>query len=134
MGYTRYFTSNKTLTELPAPFVDDVNAIIAAAEERGIEVCGWDGTGKPEITSECINFNGSGDLSHENMFLGLGKNAGYQFPFCKTARKPYDAVVAAVLRSAKFHNVVTEYSSDGENEEDNVTALLNAAGCADRAA
>ena len=90
MGYTRYWErTNKAITE---EFVKEVKTIIGDSLSKGIVICGWDGTGTPEITTEEISFNGNGskDLDHETLFIG--KETG--FNFCKTACKPYDYTVS----------------------------------------
>lgn len=143
MGFTRYFDLNTDLKMLPIEFRDDATAIIRAADDLGIEIAGWDGVVAPEVSVMRVRINGADnsanggdDLSYEDFSLDLKPTPGAldPFPFCKTAREPYDVVVGAILRSAKFHNVVTSYGSDGGNEEDAITALLAVAGCAERAA
>lgn len=138
MGYTRYYTTNKSLTHFPKEFTDDVAAIIRAAGGKGIEVSGPLGAGDPEISDSHVAFNGpavsvSGDdLSYETFAIGI--NGSVDWGFCKTGCQPYDIVVNAILQSAKYHGVVTRYSSDGDNEEAAAAALLEAAGCGKRAA
>ena len=113
MGYTRYWErTNKAITE---EFVKEVKTIIGDSLSKGIVICGWDGTGTPEITTEEISFNGNGskDLDHETLFIG--KETG--FNFCKTACKPYDYTVRKVLRAALKEGLIVNLSDDGTNEE-----------------
>lgn len=70
--------------------------------------------------------NGKGvDLSHETFYwAGIPeqsewrKGESHYFSFCKTAMKPYDAVVTAILIRAKtIYGSCVEISSDGEWQE-----------------
>ena len=138
MGYTRYYTTNKNLDHFPADFQDDASAIIRTAHEQGIEISGPMGVDAPEVSVRRVMFNGpvesatGEDLSYESFAIDL--NAAFDWGFCKTGRQPYDVAVNAILRAAKYHGVVSTYSADGDNEEDAATALLEAAGCGQRAA
>ena len=138
MGYTRYYTTNKSRTSFPKEFTDDVAAIIRAAGDKGIEVSGPLGAGDPEISDNRVAFNGPAvavngdDLSYETFAIGI--NGSADWGFCKTGYQPYDIVANAILQSAKYHGVLSSYSSDGDNEEAAATALLEAAGCGQRAA
>lgn len=113
MGFTRYFEGNVTITP---ELVQDVNDIINTSN---IDIAGWDGTGKPVISTEEIRFNGSGDESCETFVITNGNNGG----FCKTAREPYDLVVATVLRRIEETNDDFHADSDGGHDENVVDAL-----------
>lgn len=91
MGYTHYFPGLKT-NEI---FAEGVRDIVAAAEELGIKVCGADGYGEPIVTGDLIALNGDAEsgLDYESFVID-GEDG---FSFCKTARRPYDAVVTAIL-------------------------------------
>lgn len=102
MGYTHY---SKDSTATPA-VIADACAIIAAA---GITVCGPDGTGSPELTLEDgIWLNGSEALGEDYETFHLPGTDGADDTgldsFCKTERRPYDTVVAAILISAAVRN------------------------------
>jgi hypothetical protein len=84
------------------------------SKNQTLKLCGGDGTGKPIFNENEIVFNGDNDLSHESFFI---TPYPIDFEFCKTARKPYDLMVCAVLISCKKHLVNFSYSSDGEEEE-----------------
>lgn len=138
MGYTRYYTADKNLTSFPIAFANDAAAIVSKAQSQGIEISGPLGEGTPEVSVRRVLLNGpvksvdGDDLSCESFALGFG--GLLVWGFCKTGRQPYDVVVNAILQSAKYHGVVTSYSSDGDNEEDAAAELLEAAGCGQRAA
>lgn len=65
---------------------------------------------KPVINNKQIIFNGAGE-NGANAFVF--SKLGSDFEFCKTEKKPYDALVVAVLKIAKKHNPAIVLSSDG---------------------
>jgi len=102
-----------------ATIVREARAIIEAAEAQGIVVAGPNGTGRPIITDEVISLNGEGRDGHETFYLAkspsaedrrihmedrqmFGRAPGREIAsgFCKTNKKPYDAVVASILSVA----------------------------------
>jgi hypothetical protein len=126
MGYTHYY---ETVGEIPAgawtKIREDAERLIEAARLGDVEICGWDGTGGPVVNDEEIRLNGTArrDLDHETFAL---ERAEPRWSFCKTARKPYDAVVAGILARAVHHapDVVT-VSSDGDvHDWEDVIRLL----------
>lgn len=121
MGYTHYVrrdvekTNNFEDFDL---FVQGFNALHkVAVEELGIEI--GDGLGKtrnPKVTLDKVVFNGLGEMSHETFVWA--QNAESSFDFCKTARKPYDALVTACLLLIKeIYGDTVKVSSDGEWHE-----------------
>lgn len=81
-------------------------ATIKLAKSKGIEIAGPFGDGKPELTNLKIALNGSSEQNsdgqtadHESFVLY--KKADDIGGFVKTARKPYDAVVATILAAAQ---------------------------------
>ena len=113
MGYTRYW--ERTKKAMDEDFVEFCNEVFKTCEKLGIKICGWDGEGKPTVTTDKISFNGdrAKDLDHETCCLS--NNEG--FNFCKTARKPYDYAVRTILREALTRGYITDLSDDGINEE-----------------
>ena len=112
MGYTRYWTrTDKPITQ---DFIDAVNSIIAEARKNGISICGWDGTGEPEVTLERIALNGPEeyDLGHESFVL----TNKAEWNFCKTACKPYDYAVREILKSGEKMNIVEDVVDDADYE------------------
>ena len=63
----------------------------------------------PEFTAELIRFNGKSGEGHETFLLTADPS---DFNFCKTAQKPYDIVVVAIL-CLLAHRTNVEVSSDG---------------------
>ncbi len=110
MGYTNYwYRTEKPITER---FVRKVEKIIEDSINKGIKICGWDGTGEPEITTEVIAFNGDASINadHESFVI----DERLDFNFCKTAEKPYDYTVKEVLKVALEEGLVKNVSDDGE--------------------
>lgn len=116
MGYTHYMYRAKNLDPQKfATLVALAAAVAGLVKAEGIEL-------DAQISSKVININGVGDLSHENLYLvrdyspqpwETAKPLGY-FTFCKTAHKPYDTAVTAIMLLAKmlFPDDVT-LNSDG---------------------
>jgi len=81
-----------------------------------------------EINEDSVSFNGYGADAHETFFWNkeaVGVN------FCKTAYKPYDAVVTACLIHLKdVYGDAIEIGSDGDWSEwrDGATLYRNATG------
>jgi hypothetical protein len=129
MGYTHYWYRPEELDGNIYPsFVADA---LQLAEEWDRNQgnghlagpAGEEGT-DPEFSRTTVSFNGLEDDSHESfiipqMFPKDGyrstDEAGRLFDFCKTARKPYDALVCAVLIAFKHHfGDTVVISSDGD--------------------
>jgi hypothetical protein len=96
----------------------DIRAAVIPMFQRLKQIKGGDGTGRPEIGNDRIVFNGDGtkDEDHETMCL---ERQGGGFNFCKTARKPYDRYVKAVLVVANYYAPgALKVTCDGDNEPD----------------
>lgn len=126
MGYSHYLyqTRDFTITEWSSILIE-TNKILVAAEAAGIEICGGDGAGQPEVNDSQIVLNGYDEESHETFVLDRFKpeNPSYRkddpeyFSFCKTARKPYDRVVVSIMVAAKaIASDALTISSDGGKE------------------
>ncbi|KAF3905423.1 hypothetical protein ABW20_dc0101065 [Dactylellina cionopaga] len=110
MGYTHYWSG--TLTKSEELFAE-IRLLFSVASCR---VAGPSGEGEPVFERNIIAFNGAEqEGSHESAVLNFGQNI--RFDFCKTARKPYDAVVGAVLLRCAFHNPGFNIRSDGSWDE-----------------
>ena len=119
MGYTRYYNEVK-VDYFSKDFVDKVNIIIKKAkEDYGVIVRDWQGFKEPTINIKEIILNGDAtadkDLYHEKFSL---KSEDEGFNCCKTARKPYDMVVHAILKLALYHGYIGRLSNDGETDLD----------------
>jgi len=107
MGYTHYWRQLRSFSAAEWQQMSaEIQTILDHAEHRyGIRLCngaGDRGT-KPEFFPSVIMFNGSGDEAHETFLIDQArpKTEAWQEAvgsgFCKTARKPYDTAVTAVL-------------------------------------
>ena len=97
-GYSNYWDHTEDFTNSEwSKIVRLAKAAIKTAEKHGIVIRdGW-GKGKPKIDNKEIYLNGDGekDLDHET--FRITKKLKDDWGFTKTARKPYDAVVATIL-------------------------------------
>jgi hypothetical protein len=88
MGYTHYWTALKPIdADTFDKLQKGIKAIIETATDAGIPI-------DDESTDGTIAFNGVGGNAHETFVIQVGDTG---FNFCKTAEKPYDAVVTASL-------------------------------------
>jgi len=130
MGYTHYWrqlrdftdTEWQELTRLTKLITADGSSILA----NGIS----DKNSRPTIDNEQICFNGIGNDGHETFRITKKKRpkADYEeqeaydrqgaFEFCKTAQKPYDRYVVAVLCAIyRVQRDVMNISSDGNTAD-----------------
>ena len=118
MGYTHYWTVLGSLSqEQKQGIANDAIKIIETAGEQGIRICyDHDEPHKdPVVTADEIWLNGVQHEGHETFYFDPTKR---NWQFCKTARKPYDAVVGAILLSALNHAPkLIRVSSDGEEKD-----------------
>jgi hypothetical protein len=105
MGYTHYWNIKEPISaDAFAKLQEGIKAIIQTANEAGISI-------SDESTDGTIAFNGAGRDAHETFVIQVGDTG---FNFCKTAEKPYDAVVCASLILLKKElGAEVEVSSDG---------------------
>lgn len=132
MGYTHYYSrsytdSNGKLEYLK--FREGAERIILEGVASGVKIADAFGEklGRWENTDDRVSLNGHGEEAHETFVWDAVTppatesaitNVPYHFNFVKTARKPYDAVVVALLLLLKdvYGNAV-DLSSDGSWSE-----------------
>ena len=131
MGYTHYtdrIVGNHGTAEMFGKLALDAKLICEHAQSIGIRLAGPFGEmgTSPEFTEGYFAFNGeegpSGDLSHETFRWEANPvqpewriAEDFYFDFCKTAQKPYDAVVTAILiRAKEIYGNLLRVTSDGE--------------------
>ena len=105
MGYTHYWTLENGLEQSDwNNFLEGARKVIETAKKAGIAL-------EDNSAGAAIHVNGVGENAHET-FAITSEDVG--FDFCKTAFKPYDAVVTAILIHAKnvFKDGIT-IKSDG---------------------
>lgn len=113
MGYTHYWTHPRNFTQEEFLQISDAARTIidkasgrkfdapshARAVEHELVVCNGLGEreSRPELSGDRIGLNGIGpDLDHETFMIEANPGPD-SWHFCKTARKPYDVVVVAIL-------------------------------------
>lgn len=137
MGYTHYWMRDKMNLGSAYYFhklSQDAQKIIAQAETEGIIIRGPLGNGAPEFTDDYFALNGdeAEGLDHETFVWHRAPEQPEWFTekygkdpkrknditdFCKTAHKPYDAVVTAILIRAKtIYGNCVDIESDGNWE------------------
>lgn len=88
MGYTHYWTLENGIEQADwNKFLEGARKIIETAKDAGILI-------EDNSAGVSIYFNGVGRDAHET-FVITSEDTG--FSFCKTAEKPYDTVVTAIL-------------------------------------
>lgn len=128
MGYTHYWYRKPRLDKSRwDEFIEDVNKLLEEADIPLSYFYKGEVRNGYKATSVMVNFNGVGDDSHENVYIPRNfkkeewqkaNENGHYFACCKTAYKPYDKYVTAVLILFKAHfgDDVT-LASDGEPKE-----------------
>ena len=91
MGYTHYWRHGRMDAQAWEDLKDDARRIAEASGLHLVYAIGGE-------NGDTFVVNGIEDDAHEDFILNPW---GTEFTFCKTARKPYDAVVGAVLIAAK---------------------------------
>lgn len=114
MGYTVSWTFNRSFTNLEW---ESITKNVRNMFHRLKQVKGANGVGRPVVDSTEIIFNGDrSKFEDHETFVLTRYDSGSQF--CKTARKPYDRYVKAVLVVACFCAPgALEVSCDGDNED-----------------
>lgn len=129
MGYTHYWNQKRSFTTAEWRSITAAStAVLTNAAKDGIDLLyEYDSNEPPLVNEDIIHFNGKGDDGHETFVLTRARRAKFDyeeqsefnrdgaFEFCKTAQKPYDVAVTAVLLIARHHapNAIT-LSSDGD--------------------
>jgi hypothetical protein len=121
MGYTHFWTDGDAAEALPDPAVDLLQRLAAAAHAAGLIQRDHDDPRPPRVTARTVRFNGVGDAGHEAFHFDTRTVGGYGA--CKTARKPYDAVVMRVLLVLGHYRPGLEVRSDGAFEVEWAEAL-----------
>lgn len=129
IGFTHYWYRNVQSKVSPLQWTAICEAftkIYQDCSQNGIELLYEEDrpNSRPRCDGEVIRFNGTekGNLGHETFILErITKGPvrdGEVFEFCKTARKPYDVAVTALLLAAEFYAPgVWRIESDGDRED-----------------
>jgi len=113
-GYSHRWSMNRDFTlQEWAKLIRVAKKIVREAMKRdGIPIRGPMGSGRPTFTSNDISLNGDRDVGDDFESFDLSREQYNDF--CKTGRRPYDAVVVSILAYIK-RNIpdVLEIQSDG---------------------
>lgn len=114
MGYTHYWHNSKGFNDKQWKLLQDAahRIFMGAAVKLG----NAHGHDSPEISDERIAFNGWEDDGEDYETCAIERR-GEEFSFCKTARRPYDTYVVALIDCAERINKDFTWSSDGDDEE-----------------
>jgi len=115
MGYTHYWRPTRDLTEdewdnirqVAKTILKDNHGIILDNEPTDSQ--------NLSITYESILCNGIGDDGHETFYLT--RKMRNDFEFCKTAQKPYDKYIVAMLIAVAQITDSISVSSDGDQSD-----------------
>ena len=124
MGYTHYWRQLRDFTDTEWQELMRLTKLITASSGRDIILSEFN------INNEEIRFNGYGEEGHETFLITKKKRAkaDYEeqdaydkegaFDFCKTAHKPYDKYVVAVLCAIyRVQRDIMNISSDGNTAD-----------------
>lgn len=127
MGYSHYWKTHYPLTAVHGGDTvdsarDGIAAIVSLAMERCIVLESYNGSEWHRVVDAfdavgpegvCLNGDSSTDLAHESFNLSFHRTI--EFGACKTARKPYDQVVTAILiYLGNAYPGYIDVTSDGE--------------------
>tara|TARA_R110000824_G_C14680792_1_gene620240 strand:- start:29 stop:475 length:447 start_codon:yes stop_codon:yes gene_type:complete len=115
MGYTHYWRPTRDLTEdewdnirqVAKTILKDNHGIILDNEPTDSQ--------NLSITYDSILCNGIGNDGHETFYLT--RKMRNDFEFCKTAQKPYDKYIVAMLIAVAQITDSISVSSDGDQED-----------------
>lgn len=129
MGYTHYWHQKRDFKVAEWKAITDNTTALLASNNLPPLLYEADSNELPLVDKDTIRFNGKLDDGHETFILTRKRRAPYDyetaedarggsFDFCKTARKPYDAAVVAVLLfAAHAAPGAISLSSDGDLED-----------------
>ena len=113
MGYTRYWNIKNDLDDSKFIKFKEISSQIVELFDITLDDI--------IIDDSVVRFNGVGDDAHETFVFS--KKSGLNF--CKTQRKPYDAVVCACLLTAvNIFGSDISFSSDGDNDDERIKENL----------
>ena len=129
MGYTHYWTQKRDMTRADwNELTEGAHAVIGACLLHGIALVHGDESlpDPATIDAQMIAFNGLGEGAHEHFIISRKRPALESWQdksqrgkdFCKTAQKPYDIAVAAILAYLdSIHGDKWIVSSDGNGTD-----------------
>ena len=126
MGYTRCWITTGNFYD--AQTVKVIKKIIEIAKtDYNIKIKGYNGTGKPTVNTKQISLNGDKNNNLENETFFVENGVKTNFDFCKTARKPYDIVVNAIIQLLEEEDIIQNPRCGEGNNEKEAKELLQKA-------
>ncbi len=116
MGYTHYWRATDNAEDHNEAYQAALRKAVRVVEASGAPLCIEcdDPDTAPQLVGGIV-FNGKGEDGHEAFWLPATAGELEAFSFCKTAQKPYDVIVTAVLATMKhFAPDAMTITSDGE--------------------
>lgn len=123
MGYTHHWKQDRDIDigEWEAIQTITRKILTTAQDSWGIALSEeYDINRIPVINEDEIRFNGYGEEGHETFMI---TRTAEEYAFCKTAQKPYDAVVVAVLQALGVYATGFSWTSDGNRREDHADGI-----------
>ena len=111
MGYTHYWDGSGLRAPLAPEAMAQIRKVTDEAYRLGLIQREYDDPRPPLVTAQVVRFNGVGELGHDT--FGFCTTDTYPFGACKTALKPYDAIVMRVLLILAYYCPGLKISSDG---------------------
>lgn len=128
MGYTHHWSNSTPIgdSEWDAITTRAREILTHAQDQLGIAISEeYDVNRIPVVNDTEIRFNGYADEGHETFYIGRDAD---DYSFCKTARKPYDTVVVAMLQLLGVYAPGFDWRSEGDEADlADGLALYNAA-------
>jgi hypothetical protein len=116
IGYTHYFPQQRNFTTKEWIQLRDVVRSLIATTKVPLAYEADEPKRKPLIDNDMIRFNGVGEDGHETFVIYRFNDNSYNL--CKTAQKPYDVIVTAILTLANtLAPGALKISSDGRPED-----------------
>lgn len=133
MGYTNYWSINKSKKKFTSDVIEKVKKIFSAyTESTNEKLVKTAGSEKDAVVkSTLIQFNADTGDAYEDFYINLRHRI--DFNFCKTNRNIYDRAVKAVLMLLEQEHYIKEWHFDGhffDSEYSKAKELLDKAGIA----
>jgi len=122
MGYTHHWNNSRPIddSEWEAITTRARQILRVAQDDLGIALSEeYDVNRMPIVSEKEIRFNGYADEGHETFMITRDAD---DYSFCKTARKPYDVVVVAMLQLMGVYAAGFDWRSEG-NDDDLIDGL-----------
>ncbi len=117
MGYTHHWSNSRPIddSEWDAITTAARKILRVAQDDLGIAISiEYDVNRIPVVNDTEIRFNGYAEEGHETFLIMRDAD---EYSFCKTARKPYDTVVVAMLQLLGVYAPGFDWRSEGDDDD-----------------